>query len=239
MKRLLLILVVLFFSSIPLLSFAEEEVDHTVSGTLTLATDYVFRGISQTNENPSVQGSFDYGHACGVYAGVWASNIDFADSIEIDWYVGFTNAIGELTYDLTAFFYSYPGADDNAAEMDYWEFHVGLFYEIKMPLAPTIGVAYDYSPDFFGEDDTAHHYSSSLDLTLPYDFGLGATVGYQDVTGDKTSPGGFDYAWWKISLSKELEGFELDLSYWDTNEEEILGENIASERIVFSITRSM
>ena len=50
-----------------------------ITGNVGLTTDYVFRGISQTDEKPAIQGGLDYAHSSGAYAGVWASNVDFND----------------------------------------------------------------------------------------------------------------------------------------------------------------
>lgn len=74
------------------------------SATTTLASDYVFRGISNTDGDPAIQGSMDYEHESGFYAGVWASNVKFREnagedavdtvdeaSIEIDYYAGFAS----------------------------------------------------------------------------------------------------------------------------------------------------
>src|SRR5258705_13859104 len=65
-----------------------------LSANIGLATEYVFRGISQTSEGAAVQGGFDA--TCGMfYAGVWASNLDWGANegrsvanIEMDWYGG-------------------------------------------------------------------------------------------------------------------------------------------------------
>lgn len=48
---------------------------HTLTGNLGFVTDYRFRGISQTFEQPAIQGGIDYSHASGFYAGTWASNV--------------------------------------------------------------------------------------------------------------------------------------------------------------------
>jgi uncharacterized protein (TIGR02001 family) len=80
---------------------------------------------------------------------------------------------------------------------------------------------------------------------LPESFGFGCEIGYQDVKGDKTTGNGrgldgkdgYDYLFWKIGLSREVLGFNLDVSYYDTNEEEYFGQ-IGDSRVVFSITRS-
>ncbi len=48
----------------------------TLGGTAALTTDYIFRGVSNTDENPAVQASFDAGYGI-FYAGIWGSNTDF------------------------------------------------------------------------------------------------------------------------------------------------------------------
>lgn len=71
---------------------------------MTLTTDYVFRGISNTDGDPAIQGSLDYEHDTGFYAGVWASSVKFRENagaaavdtvqeatIEIDYYAGFAS----------------------------------------------------------------------------------------------------------------------------------------------------
>ncbi|HIF10783.1 MAG TPA: hypothetical protein EYQ81_13755, partial [Sneathiellales bacterium] len=88
-------------SSLPLsLAYAEDEAEvvsaHSFSATVTGTNDYVFRGITQTQEEFAIQGSMDYSHSSGVYVGAWASNIDFSSpgaSSELDIYGGFSNSI--------------------------------------------------------------------------------------------------------------------------------------------------
>src|SRR4029450_14015539 len=89
------------------------------SANVALATEYVFRGISQTSEGPAIQGGFDA--TCGIfYAGVWASNLnwggtglyrlprnDSVPKIEMDWYTGIKGTHGRFSYDLGVIYYSY------------------------------------------------------------------------------------------------------------------------------------
>ena len=79
------------------MAWESEDGQHSTSATVGLFSDYLFRGISFTDEDPAIQGSFDYAHASGLYAGVWASNLSTADdsSIEIDGYVGYGNVFGD------------------------------------------------------------------------------------------------------------------------------------------------
>ena len=89
------------------------------TGNFTLASEYIYRGIGQTNRKPAVQGGFDYAHASGLYIGVWGSNIswlsdqpgDISSSIEIDLYGGYKGSFGgDFSYDLGALRYHYPGS---------------------------------------------------------------------------------------------------------------------------------
>jgi len=50
---------------------------HTFIGNISLVSQYTFRGLSQTNGGPALQGGMDYSHASGLYAGAWLSNISW------------------------------------------------------------------------------------------------------------------------------------------------------------------
>ena len=219
------------------------------SGTAAITSNYLFRGLSQTDGDPAVQASFDYNHPSGFFLGAWGSNVDETISkgnVEIDLYGGYRNKIFEnLGYELSVIYYWYPGGG-NEPEPDYFELHGGLNYTFaKLPLEPTVGVGFNYSPDFFGEDGNAYYYSGTLRFTLPYKIGLGFELGYQQVAGDKTTGNGggpdgqdgYDYLSWKVGLSKELLGFNLDVSYSDTNEEQYFG-SIGGSHLVFTLSRS-
>ena len=77
--------------------------DFDVSMNVGLTSDYIFRGISQTQSNGAIQGGLDVAHESGLYVGTWASNVDFGGdaSVEFDYYLGFGNNITEnISYDL-------------------------------------------------------------------------------------------------------------------------------------------
>jgi uncharacterized protein (TIGR02001 family) len=77
----------------PGLANAQAKSPHTVAGNMSIVSDYRFRGISQTFEQPAIQGGIDYSHASGFYLGNWNSNvsgISFIDgTFEMDLYGGF------------------------------------------------------------------------------------------------------------------------------------------------------
>src|SRR5262245_52260801 len=98
-------------------SGAPESRGCTTAGNVGLTTDYVFRGISQSNEEGAVQGGVDL--TCGrFYAGVWGSSVAFDNGSEVDIYGGFKHTTGPVTWDLGLIYYSYPGVrDDNYVEL--------------------------------------------------------------------------------------------------------------------------
>ena len=107
---------------------------HTVTGNVSFLSDYVVRGLTQTNNKPAIQGTIEYGHASGFYAGAFGSNVSWLSdawepaapgvsgiyggaptnsisaSIEIDLYAGFRNKFAaDFSYDVGAVYYWYPG----------------------------------------------------------------------------------------------------------------------------------
>ena len=103
----------------PAADAAKPEPDWTFTGNIGLFSQYVFRGISQTNEKPAVQGGFDLGHKSGFYVGTWASNISWISRRQPPTRprqhgVGLLRRLqGQLPadfgYDLGVLYYWYPG----------------------------------------------------------------------------------------------------------------------------------
>lgn len=229
-----------------------------LSANVALTTDYVFRGISQTDESPAIQGGFDV--ACGpFYAGVWASNLDFGGdttlggemvdvaNIEIDWYGGITHTVPifgrDVEFDLGVIYYTYPNAFDSISavngvlgELDYWELKFGWSYTILRDLG--VSTTIYYSPEYTGEIGDNVVIESSLEKPLGRGFSLSGTFGSQYGDDDK---GGSDYYYWNVGLSKEFhEKFTLDVRYWDSELDGCSGATIfqCDERVVGTLSAS-
>jgi uncharacterized protein (TIGR02001 family) len=202
-----------------------------LSANVALATEYVFRGFSQTDEGPAVQGGFDA--TCGIfYAGVWASNLDWGGfngedvaNIEMDWYAGIKPKTGRITWDLGVIYYTYPNSIDlGGFENNYVELKVGGSAEIWKD--GTLGVTVFYSPDYQYETGSVWTIETGFAQVLPkvgmFTPTFSALLGYQvgdeagyaaRVTGDDDN-----YLYWNVGLSLGfLEKWSLDLRYWDTN----------------------
>ena len=91
------------------LQAAPAIVSADVSSNVSASSNYLFRGVTQTDGAAAVQGGLDYEHASGFYAGGWGSNVDFGDgtSYELDLYAGFSGSVEELGYDVGYIYWVY------------------------------------------------------------------------------------------------------------------------------------
>ena len=201
-----------------------------LSANIALTSDYVFRGVSQTAEDPAVQGGFDA--TCGIfYAGVWASNLkwdpyyntDWAD-LEIDWYLGIRPVTGKVNWDIGALYYSYPGSVELQGDNNYFEIKVGASGEIWQ--GGTLAATVYYSPEYQYETGQVWTVEASLAQKLPeigmFSPTVSALIGYQQ--GDdfryETFVGNLDdsYLYWNAGLTLGFrEHWSVDLRYWDSS----------------------
>lgn len=212
--------------------------DGPFTGNVALTTDYTFRGVSQTNEGPAVQGGIDYGYEM-FYAGAWASNIDFGlddGSLELDVYAGVKPTLGALALDFGVIGYLYPNAADDGAELDYFEGYA------KASVAPTestsIGAAVYVSPEFTGETGTGVYAELNGSAALSEMFSISGAVGYQqaeDADFDVGPAVEDNYTTWNVGGTVAAYGLSFDLRYVGTNIEDL---PIADDRAVFSIKRA-
>lgn len=200
-----------------------------LSANVGLTTDYVFRGISKSDESAALQGGFDYEDPSGLYAGVWGSNIDFNNvddgSLELDFYGGFANEIDQFSYDVGAIYYSYPGSDSNL-NYDFFEVYIAGSYDFELA---SLSVGMNYSPEFFGDTGDALYYYAGVDVPLPHDFSLVAHVGQQDIDDSK------DYMDWSLGLGYNYMDFDFAVAYTDTDLDQ---SDIDEGRVVLSVSRT-
>lgn len=201
--------------------------EHSLSGNLSLNSDYRFRGISQSWKLPALQGGLDYAHRSGFYAGTWASNVsgnsyNNGAGLELDLYAGFKFPLAQdLTLDLGALAYVYPGARLNSAPgvatdktYNNVDLYAGLTagaFSAKLSVSAT---------DYFGlnSDTAGYAYFSSLpaaggskgsaylDLNYNLDLGSGLTLGTHLGHVHVRHYADLSYSDFKLSLSKEIAG---------------------------------
>jgi len=217
-----------------------------LSATATLTTDYVFRGISQTGNDPAVQASLDAAYGI-FYIGAWGSNVDFGGDLtpgglpvsiadlEIDYYAGIAPTWHGISFDIGGIYYTYPGAFDPAGEFDYFELKTGASYTFFEAL--TLGITNYWSPEFFGETGNA----DALELAGEYAFAnkwwifspsVSALVGWQWIDE------GEDYTYWNAGLTLGfMDNWSADVRYWDTDDG-CGGLNICDSRVVGTLSAS-
>ena len=204
---------------------AEPASPHTFTANVSLVSDYRYRGISQTNLRPAIQGGFDYSHSSGFYVGNWNSSISWIEDaapsvsapVEMDFYGGFKNTFKvsdlEFNYDVGVLEYYYPGGYTTTRPYT-TELYAGIGYG-------PVFLKYSHAvTNLFGIDDSKNSYYVDLSANVPlnfWDLTLNAHVGYQGVTHHSVA----SYTDWKIGLTKDLgKGFSLALAYVDTNAKE-------------------
>jgi uncharacterized protein (TIGR02001 family) len=237
MKKILLTTVFTGLCFVPAQA-AELGIPGEFSANAGFVTEYSFRGIAQSDETIAAQGGFDWSHDSGVYLGVWGSNVDFNDgdqaTVEVDLYGGYGFEFKGLAVDIGAIYYAYPGAN-SSLDYDFWEAAVSVGHDFE---AFALSASLNYSPDFFASSDDAYYAAAYLDVPLPHDFSLSAHVGYQDIE-DEASFGVPDYYDWSVGLGYNLEGFDLALTYVDTDlDEPSQCADGCEDRVIFSISRS-
>jgi len=192
----------------------------TPSASVALTSDYMWRGVSQTNNDPAIQGSFDLAHESGLYVGAWASNVEFGDrgnSMELDVYGGFANEIDfggalpfAIGYDVGILRYEYSSTDSHFTEL-YFGGSISPVENLNFSTYWYYGLKMDHTRP--GE-----YTDISADYTLP-DFLGGLTVlahaGYYNQKS--TALLGDDYWEWKIGLAKDIGGFNFEIAYHDND----------------------
>jgi uncharacterized protein (TIGR02001 family) len=222
------------------------EPDWTFTSNIGLYSQYVFRGVSQTNEKPAVQGGFDLGHKSGFYVGTWASNISWisdADprasaSMEWDFYGGYKGSLpADFSYDIGGLYYYYPGSyPAHYVKPDTFEFYGALSWKF-------LTLKYSYSTgDTFGFANARG--SDYIDLTASYDVveKVNDTIGKVTLIGHVgrqrfKNSGAYDYTDWKAGVATEAWGVAFGIYVTDTNASEALytnayGKKIASTQVV-------
>lgn len=218
-----------------------------VTETITIVSDYDFRGISQTAQDDALQASVDYASDLGWYAGAWASNVEFGDdtSYEVDLYTGFAGTAGTFDYDLGVVWYTYDESIYNYPEI-YASATIGPFKGKVWYATEFAGVNIDPGTGNLDRDSESAVYAEG-NLTFPLDdtFSLLIHAGYSfgdywDELGDLfDGPGGADgeYIDYSVALSAAFGHFTTAIKYIDTDSDiENTGQLFNNERrVVLSI----
>lgn len=211
----------LILSASPAFAQDEETPAITISGGASVVTDYRFRGITQTDKDFAVQGTFTVSHESGFYATVWGSSIDdyvaFGSDQEIDIVGGFKKTFGATTVDVGVLYYYYPGAEKfGAVNTDFAEPYLAVSHTFG-PVTGKVLAAYapkqsglDYG---FGKEDGFY---LAGDLTGSFSgIGLSAHLGHSFSRNYITL--GQKYTDWSLGASYTYKALTFGVQYVDTD----------------------
>lgn len=138
----------------------EEEAGSAweIDGEVGIFSDYRFRGISLSDKDPQLTAELSVSHESGFYTGAWFSNValeDDADDLEIDVYAGYAADVGQMSLDVGAVYYLYPGNSD----FNYIEL-LGSIGTAVGDGSVTLGIAYAPSQENIGDTDNTYFYIS-------------------------------------------------------------------------------
>jgi uncharacterized protein (TIGR02001 family) len=223
------------------LSGAAQAEDREFSWSVNAAgtSDYVFRGVSQTDEQPAFQAGIDASYGI-FYIGAWGSNVDSdfvgGSSAEIDFYAGIKPTWGPATFDFGVIYYWYPGSSSaGAGDPDVVELKAGVSGELVKNLSA--GAVLYWSDEAAYDAGEYFVYEGTLAYALPkvfiFDPSISGTVGHVD---NQDVPN-VDYTYWNAGLTLSVEKFSFDFRYWDTDGDtdfETAAGGLADERFVFT-----
>lgn len=163
-----------------------------LTANIGVASNYIWRGVTQTNDGAAVSGGVDYAHASGLYAGIWVSNEAWTTPVgyEEDIYIGFGGEAGGFGYDVSYIMYTYPVG---TSKDDFSEVILSGSYG---PATLTYAMTVDKEAGGSATDDTY----MSIGAEFPVGkMTMGVLYGSYDFDGGSAS----DYTHIQLSLSKD------------------------------------
>ena len=229
-------------------AFAQEEASgpFSLSGGISVTSDYRFRGVSLSNEKVAVQPTLTLSHESGFYVGVWGSSLPDSPPFgkcELDVYGGYRGKFSDaVSYDVGAAYYWYPGdfpSGFNSA--DTLEVYAGITVVASDKVS--LGAKYSHATtDLFGYVDSDG--SGYLDFSANFSVGAGVTInahaGKQWIEGNAA----FEYTDWKLGATKAFDnGFSVALAYTGTDADDALytnpfGNKVADDTVALTITKA-
>ncbi len=205
------------------------------SATITAASDYTFNGVTQTDNDPAIQASLDYAFDSGVYAGAWASNVDFGDDtdFELDAYLGkYVQLTDKVSADYGIAYYTYQG---NNSDGNYAEAYTKFGYASEYGQTE---LNFWYSWDYFGTGAghvismIAHTFEIAPNHAIRASFDISNSLDGEKWAWDVNQKKSYKH--YRLAYQTSYEGFGIEIAAEDTS----LDYDYADERIVLAISRT-
>lgn len=184
-----------------------------VSGRITLASEYIFRGKALSDGNPALQAGIDYGHRSGFFVGAWASTVDIVSpsgrrDAELDYYIGWHFA-GEsrVSGALSVTHYTYPG-QTTSFDYDYTEALGTMTWDSRYSLE------FGYTQDLYGLGVDSRHVELRADWPLRNAWVISGGLGVNDLR----NLGSTQYAYGDLGVSARFARLTVDLRWYDNEQ---------------------
>jgi uncharacterized protein (TIGR02001 family) len=178
---------------------AEKNSDIDVNANMAIASNYIWRGMTQSDDSPAIQGGIDLGYK-NFYAGVWGSNVEYGNSseasMELDIYAGYADKFYGLDYDIGAISYIYP---NESKELNFAEIYFGLSKNFE---TFEIGAKY-YRGIETNDFDPTDAWEADVSVPLPMSITFSALYGDYDNVGN----------YYSFGITKAMDKFEIGLVY--------------------------
>lgn len=194
------------------------------SANAAFTTEYVFRGISLTAENPAVQAGFDVEYGM-FFAGIWGTNVDFGGdpltgkdlaNVEIDYWAGIAPEWRGVAFEIYGLYYTYPGACEakcGIPENDYFELGTSAAYTFTEKW----GVKVENFWTWENYNETGEANAFELSSTYEFNEWWIFTPSIRGLVGWQWFEELDSYTYWNVGLDLNfLENWTAKIDYWDT-----------------------
>ncbi len=183
------------------------------SGYAAGTSDYVKRGVTQSNADAAIQLGGDVFFDSGLFLGAWGSTVDIDNGpnrhrdLELNLYAGFNYDVSRLwRVSARVVSYLYPGQTGDF-DYDYVEYSLAVNYDDRYWLE------YSYSPDLYNTNRVSHNIEAYTERPLAGNWSIGAGAGYYDVS-DLLGQG---YGYWQLGVTASYQYADIDIRFHDTN----------------------
>lgn len=217
-----------------------------VAYNVGVVSEYRYRGLSQTNGDPALQGGVDYAHSSGFYLGAWGSNISWIKdagkdgTLEVDLYGGYKGTMGPVGFDVGYLRYEYVGNKYKEVSATTVNANTDEAYVAGTYGPFTLKYSYAFSTLFGTADSKGSTYT---DLSATFDLGKGFTlvphVGLQDIKGANST--NLDYVDYSVTLTKDFgAGYSGSLSYITVDQDgtKPYARNLAKDQVIVGMKYS-
>lgn len=181
-----------------------------LSGSATLTSEYIYRGLAMSDGEPALQLGLDYAHDSGLFAGAWGSTIDLGGPLsqrdyELDFYAGYHHEFrAPLTATMTLLRYTYPG-QEGVQDYDYNELLLSATF------LEHYAIEVGYTNDLYGHNVTSRHWALQFEWPIANAWVVGATLGRNDLSNLGVAP----YYYWDIGASARYSRLVVDVRWFD------------------------